>query len=74
MHPYPTHSASFHNQSAVASTGNRWTAILQMLSFQFRQRVIAATWRRSILAFPNIQCKERVSSHGVKAGVSTRNI
>jgi hypothetical protein len=29
MHSYPTHSPS-RNQPAVASTGNRWTAILSI--------------------------------------------
>jgi hypothetical protein len=35
-----------------------------MLNFQFRQRVIAGTWRGAILAFPNIQRKKRISSQG----------
>jgi hypothetical protein len=58
MHSCPTHHPS-RNQLAVASTGNRWTAILGMLSFEFRQRVIAETRRGFIFSFLSNECKER---------------
>jgi hypothetical protein len=73
MHSYPTHSIS-RNQSAVASTGNRWTAILEVPNFHYHQRVIAEPWRASIFAFPNIQCKERRFLPGLKAMVSAPKI
>jgi hypothetical protein len=72
MHSYPTHHPS-RNQLAVASTGNRWHAILKLLSFQLRQRVIAEIWRGLIFSFRNNECKERRFLSGLKAGISTPN-
>ena len=72
MHSYPTDSPS-RNQPAVASTGNRWTAIrsIYFSTLPPRNRV---TRRACIIGFPNHQRKEQRFLPGLKTGVSALNI
>jgi len=72
MHSYPTHSTG-RNQPTVASTGNRWTAILKIERSTLPPHD-CETQQRSIVAFPKNQCKERRFLPGLKAEVSTLNI
>ena len=72
MHSYPTHSTS-RNQPAVASTGNRWTAILS-IDFSTLPPHNCETRQGSILTFTNTQLKERRFLPGLKAMVFAPNI
>jgi hypothetical protein len=73
MHSYPTSSPSL-NQAAVASTGNRWTAILKAELLTLPPQT-CETRQGAIIAFPNHQHKERCFLlPDLKAGVSAPNI
>ncbi len=67
MHSYPTYHPSFY-RLAVASTGNRRTAILEIPNLQLRRRVIAETRRTRNFAQPPTERKERHFLPSLKAG------
>ncbi len=72
MHSYPTYHLSFH-RLAVASAGNRRTAILEIPNLQLRRRVIAETRRTGMFAQPPTKRKERHCLPSLKAVVSVPN-
>src|ERR1700730_18237098 len=66
MRSYPTDSPS-RNRPAVASTGNRWTAILQSIS-QVCRRITAKHGNHPLSPFPTTNSsKEQLFLLGLKA-------